>query len=761
MMSSIEIFLRGLKETSDYEGQIVHTETLPKKEPKYGSLDFPLGLPLQSFLNKRSMQLYIHQAEAINEIRRGNNIIITTPTASGKTLAYTLSIFEELWKNANSTALFLYPTKALSNDQLMILSQFESETSIETKASVYDGDTPSQARPNIRQKSRMILSNPYAIHQYLPWHSKWKKFFQGLKFIVIDEAHTYRGVFGANCAFLFRRLLRICDYYGSSPQFILSSATIANPEEQAFNLTGKKCVVISEDGSSRGRKFFVFWNPPYSDEAKCIRRSTHQETMFLLTESVKSSIQTLCFTISRQMAELIARWTREALSEDLASEFLADRISPYRAGYLPEERRDIEQRLKNKELLGVTSTTALEVGIDVGSLDAVIISGYPGTIISTWQQAGRSGRGMDDSLAILVPFSNPLDQYFMKHPEKFFGSSPEHAVIDLKNPYVVLGHLMCASAELPIAKLEDDKYFGLKFEESLDALQRHKLITQTPRGYVYSGKMRATEVVNINNISNKMVYVHYNGKLLETMDLPKAYREAYKGAVLLHQGETYVVENLDLEKMIASVRKEDVELHTNPLEETDIQILKITEEKEISLGFELKVADVEVTEFYHSYVIKRYDVIIGRRPIDLPPLKFQTVAVYFTLPEWIQQKVAESGYDFEGAIHACEHAMIAMAPMYALCDRWDIGGVSSPYHEDEKKAAIFIYDGYEFGIGIAEKIYKLLDTGFLQTTYEMISDCECEDGCPACIMSPKCGNNNEPLDKKGALLILEELLRLL
>ncbi|MCK5588262.1 MAG: DUF1998 domain-containing protein, partial [Candidatus Lokiarchaeota archaeon] len=356
-----------------------------------------------------------------------------------------------------------------------------------------------------------------------------------------------------------------------------------------------------------------------------------------------------------------------------------------------------------------------------------------------------------------------LDQYFMKHPDIFFRkTSVEHAVIDLKNPYIVLGHLMCASAELPI-KLEEEKYFGSKFEESLDALQRHHLVRQTPRGYVYSGKIRATEVVNLNNISNKIIYVKManNGKLLETMDLPKAYREAYKGAVLLHQGETYIVENLDLEKMIALVRKEEVDLYTNPLEITDIHVLKVTGEREISLDFKLKVAEVEVTEFYHSYVIKRYDVIIGRMTIDLPPLKFQTVAVYFTIPEWIEEKVHESGYDFNGAIHACEHAMIAMAPMFALCDRWDIGGVSSPYHEDEKKATIFIYDSYEFGIGIAEKIYELIESGFLQTTFELINDCECEDGCPACIMSPKCGNNNEPLDKKGALLILEELLRLI
>ena len=756
---SIETLFTELKNSPNYENQIVHIEKLPRQEPTYGLLDAPLSLQLQSFLNKREIQLYTHQTEAINEIRQSNDIIITTPTASGKTLAYTLPIFEELWKDNTATALFLYPTKALANDKLKIIVQLEKETDIETNANVYDGDTPTHARPKIRQKSRMILSNPYAIHQYLPWHSKWKRFFQGLKFIVIDEAHTYRGVFGSNCAILFRRLLRICDHYGASPQFILSSATIANPEEQAYNLTGKNCVVISEDGSSRGQKFFVFWNPPYSDEVKCVRRSTHQETVFLLTESVKSGIQTLCFTVSRQMAELIARWTREALSEEYPS--FVDRVSPYRAGYLPEERRDIEQRLKNKELLGVTSTTALEVGIDIGSLDAVIISGYPGTMISTWQQAGRSGRGMDDSLVMLVPFSNPLDQYFMKHPDIFFRkTSVEHAVIDLKNPYIVLGHLMCASAELPI-KLEEEKYFGSKFEESLDALQRHHLVRQTPRGYVYSGKIRATEVVNLNNISNKIIYVHHNGKLLETMDLPKAYREAYKGAVLLHQGETYIVENLDLEKMIALVRKEEVDLYTNPLEITDIHVLKVTGEREISLDFKLKVAEVEVTEFYHSYVIKRYDVIIGRMTIDLPPLKFQTVAVYFTIPEWIEEKVHESGYDFNGAIHACEHAMIAMAPMFALCDRWDIGGVSSPYHEDEKKATIFIYDSYEFGIGIAEKIYELIESGFLQTTFELINDCECEDGCPACIMSPKCGNNNEPLDKKGALLILEELLRLI
>ena len=442
----IDDFIKSIKRMSSYKKQIVHIEKIPAQEASIGELEKPLPQNIQACLLIRKIKFYSHQSEAINRARQGKNVIIATPTASGKTLAFNIPILEALTNDKKATALYLYPTKALTNDQLKVLRELEKDTCVKADANVYDGDTPQSQRAIIRENSRIILTNPYGLHQYLPWHYKWRIFFQNLKFIVIDEAHVYRGVFGSNVAMVLRRLLRICSFYHSNPQIILSSATIANPKEHACRLTGKDFEVVSEDGAPRGNKSFVFWNPPFIDATNAIRRSTHQETKDILTINILQNLQTLCFTTSRQMAELITRWTKEELTRRAKSPNI---VTAYRAGYLPQERRDIENRLKNKNLIGVVSTNALELGIDIGSLDSVIISGYPGTVISTWQQAGRAGRTNADSLVTLVAFQNPLDQYFMKHPDDFFGRSHEQAIIDLHNLYISLGHIMCAASELP------------------------------------------------------------------------------------------------------------------------------------------------------------------------------------------------------------------------------------------------------------------------------------------------------------------------
>jgi len=608
-------------------------------------------------------------------------------------------------------------------------------------------------RPRIRQESRIILSNPYGFHLYLPWHHKWKRFFQNLRFLIIDEAHMYQGVFGSNVAMLLRRLLRICERYGSTPQLILSSATIANPEEHSQKLTGKSFEIVTNDGSARGKKFFIFWNPPFIDAGKLTRRSTHQETKDLFVFNIANSLQTLCFTVSRQMAELITRWSREELEQK--SLRLTTAITAYRAGYLPKERRAIEDSLRSKSLLGVVSTNALELGIDIGSLDSVIISGYPGTVISTWQQAGRAGRTTAESLVTLVAFQNPLDQYFMKHPEDFFGRSPEHAIINLGNPYIVTGHLLCAAAELPLTQ-KDQYYFPELFEESLVALEQQTLVRQTPNGWVYSGRFRPVEIVNLNNISDKILTVMSEGAILETMDLTKAYSEAHDGAVLLHQGETYVIEELNLNTLTAQAKKQDVDYYTDPRKTVEFTIDNIFEEKHI--GVPVSLGELEVTEFYHSYVLKTYNEVIGRRPLNLPPLNFSTVGMWFTIPDEIGKTITEQGLDFAGGLHAVEHAMIAMSPLYAMCDRWDIGGVSTILHFDTGSPTISIYDGYEGGIGISEKLYELIESLF-STTLRLIKNCECEIGCPSCIYSPKCGNENEPLNKQAAIIILENILQ--
>ena len=748
----IENFVQKLKRMQSYKQQIAHIETIPTQEAIFAELEKPLPSCIQDYLSRKNIRLFCHQADAINEIRKGKNVVIATPTASGKTLAFNIPVFEAIYKNENATALFLYPTKALTNDQLKVLREMEHETGIEARSNVYDGDTPKHQRPSIRKNSKVILSNPYGLHQYLPWHYKWKSFFQNINFVIIDEAHVYRGVFGSNVAMLIRRLLRICDHYGSEPKIIISSATIANPEEQAIKLTGKKFEIITRDGAPKGKKLFLFWNPPFIDDTKTTRRSTHQETKDLFVINISERLQTLCFTSSRKMTELITRWTRDELRKK--SPKLASSITAYRAGYLPRERRDIENRLKTRKLIGVTSTNALELGIDIGTLDSVIISGYPGTVISTWQQAGRAGRGTSDSLVTLVAFQNPLDQYFMKHPEDFFGRPNEQAIIDLHNPYISAGHLMCAASELPIQD-EDQKYFSKLFSENLNALEQQNLVHKTPSGWVYSGTARPVEIVNLDSISDKTVRVLHNGELLETLALTKAYEETHEGAVLLHQGVTYLVEEFNLNNLIAKVRREDVNYYTESRKTVDVAIKKTHEEK--TDGFNIGLGEVIVTEHYHDYVMKTYDEVIGRAPLDLPPLTFSTIGMWFTIPNEIENEIQELGLDFQGGIHAVEHAMIAMAPFYAMCDRRDIGGLSTSMHPDTGSSTIFIYDGFEGGIGISENLYCVVKE-LWDKTLSLIDNCECKDGCPSCIYSPKCGNENDPLDKQAAIIILGKLL---
>ncbi len=750
----IDDYIKSIKHMSSYKKQIVHKEEIPAQDATFGKLEKPLPENIQTCLLKRNIKLYSHQSEAINYARQGKNVVISTPTASGKTLAFNIPVFEALTKDKKATALYLYPTKALTNDQLKVLKELEKDTCIKANSNVYDGDTPQHQRAGIREKSRIILTNPYGLHQYLPWHYKWRTFLQNLKFIIIDEAHVYRGVFGSNVAMVIRRLLRICNYYHSNPQIILSSATIANPIEHANKLTGKEFEIVSNDGSPRGKKSFLFWNPPFIDTTNTVRRSTHQETKDILTVNILKNLQTLCFTTSRQMAELITRWTKEELTKRSKPTNI---ITAYRAGYLPQERRDIENRLKNKKLIGVVSTNALELGIDIGSLDAVIISGYPGTVISTWQQAGRAGRSNADSIVTLVAFQNPLDQYFMKHPEDFFGRPHEQAIIDLHNQYISLGHIMCASSELPLTEAADKQFFPEILSESIQALERENLIRKTPRGWVYSGTARTTEVVNLESISHQTVTVICKGNLLETLTVNKAYEEVHAGAVLLHQGETYISEELDLNQLVAKVRQENVNYYTETLKDVDVAIKKTHEET--NNGVKVGLGELSITEHYHTFLTKTYDEVIKRTPLSLPPLYFSTVGLWFIIPEEIKEDIENKGHDFNGGLHAVEHAMIAISPIFAMCDRWDIGGLSTPLHPDTGEPTIFIYDGFEGGIGISETLYSKI-IPLWEKTLQLIDNCECKDGCPSCIYSPKCGNENSPLDKKAASIILKHLLKL-
>jgi DEAD/DEAH box helicase domain-containing protein len=717
---------------------------------RYGTLLTPLPDVLTAYLDQNNIRLYTHQCDVINHIRSGKNAIITTPTASGKTLAFNLPVFERIHTDPDARALYLYPTKALSNDQFATLSQVAQFTGIPAKPAIYDGDTHQSKRAAIREHSRIIVSNPHELHQVLSWHAKWSPFFSNLRFVVIDEAHRYRGVFGSNIALLIRRLIRLAQHYGADPQFILSTATLANPKEFATRLTGKPFEIVSDDGSPHGRKHFVLYNPFYD---RIGERSTHQETKDLLVSCVKGDLQTLCFTGSRKMTELVTVWAREDARR--TSTRLAESISAYRAGYLPEERRGIERQLKDGLLKGIVSTNALELGIDIGSLDAVIISGYPGTMMSIWQQAGRAGRKGGDSLAVLVAQANPLDQYFMHHPDQFFSRSDEHAIVDTENPYIVSGQLLCAAAELPIREEADSEFFGDSISLLLADLASSNLVRNTSRGWVYTGRGRAADAVRLDGISAESYRIMCHGRLLETMDRGQAYREAYKGAIMLHQGETYLVNEMDLETHTIRVTETDVDYYTQPLKDVNLSVIGTFETQDIN-GVKCAFGDVEVTEQYTGYKLKRGDTMIGVESFSLPPLTFRTKAFWFVVPDPVEQAVISAGLDVAGGLHGAEHALIALMPLHVMCDRWDIGGLSSPVFGEDGEPMIFVYDAYEGGIGLAEKAYEHLGALFTNA-YELVRDCLCEKGCPSCIYSPKCGNDNAPLDKDATVQILKLL----
>ena len=746
----IESALEALRQSPRFRDRIAHIEVLPAREPEYGELGKPLPAALSRYLDARGIRLYSHQCGAVEALRAGRNVILCTPTASGKTLGFDLPVFETLARDRLATALFVYPTKALSNDQLKVFREMERVTGIRADAAVYDGDTPVSRRGRIREISRIILTNPHELHHVLPWHSKWERFFRNLRYVVFDEAHRYRGVFGSNVAFVIRRLRRIARFYGASPSFVLSTATLANPQEFGEKLAGLPFDVISGDGSPRGGKTFLFYNP-FFDGAGAL--SPHQETRDLFLYFVKRGLQTLCFTASRRMAELIALWSKEATK---AGSALSGQIAAYRAGYLPQERRGIEDALKRGLLTGVTSTNALEVGIDIGSLDCVIISGYPGTVLATWQQAGRSGRRNREALAVLVAFQDPLDQYLMKHPGSFFGKPHEQAIIDLANPYILSGQLLCAVAELPFDAGREDTLPGEASAGLLPELAAEGLVKETPHGWVYTGRGRPVEAVGLDHIARDAYRITCEGALLETMDVSQACREAHLGAVLLHQGESYVVRRFDAENRLVEVERRDVDYYTRAIKAVDLEILGTKDMRRMGRMI-FCLGELEVTETTLGYKVIRDDQVAAREDLELPPLRFPTTGLWFTIPDELRRAIHDRGLSFGGALHALEHAMIAILPFEILCDRWDIGGLSTPGHPGTGEPTIFLYDGYEGGIGLTEKAQGLMDR-VARLTLELIRDCPCETGCPACILSPKCGNDNRPMDKQGALLLLEGML---
>jgi DEAD/DEAH box helicase domain-containing protein len=755
----VDAFLRHLTTLDDYKQQIVHIQYLPPSDASFGKLEKPLHPVLQSCLESICISaLFTHQTRAINAARNGKSVMVATASASGKTMCYNLPVLEAILDDRGSRALYLFPTKALAQDQLRNLRHLACNDILNlNESATYDGDTPQEERSDIKRSARVIFTNPDMLHLgILPNHKSWSRLFRNLKYVVVDEAHIYRGVFGSHVAQVLRRLRRICEYHGSHPQFICCSATIANPGEHAEKLVGLPFEVVTEDGAPHGGKAFVFWNPPIIDETKAGRRSSNSEATLIFSELVRNNIRSLIFARTRKLTELIYMYSRDQLGYPLG-----DKIKPYRAGYLPADRRKVEHELFDGTLLGVVATTALELGIDIGDLDSTVLVGYPGSISSTWQQAGRSGRNSNRSLSFLVGLNNPLDQYFMNNPDIFFGTSFESALINLENFNILKPHLLCAAWELPLIDA-DGGFFGDAFSEAVAELESEgKLRRVGNRWYLSPSIAHPANSINIRSSSEthySVIDASSGYELLETVESSTAFFQLHPGAIYLHQGESYLVKELDIERHIAVVTPSHEPYYTQVKDLTDISILKTEREKRIS-GISVFLGKVDVTTTVVGFKRKTQftEEVIGEEALDLPTQRFITQALWFDLPEKAVAQIAETGLDFAGGLHAAEHAAIALLPLFALCDRNDIGGVSTSFHPDTGKAQIFIYDAYPGGVGIVEKGFEVVNELWAATS-RAIEACPCQDGCPSCVQSPKCGNNNEPLDKKAGVILLRGLL---
>lgn len=754
-------FLNHIREQKGYNGQIAYVRTIPETKARHAETEKPLSEVVRDKLeNAALLPLYSHQAQAVNHAMCGKNVMVATSSASGKTLCYNIPVMEEMAASKVATALYLYPAKALAQDQLRGINRlFAPEVLEKYEIGIYDGDTPYAERGQVRKQARLILSNPDMLHYgILPNHKVWSRFLRNLKYVVVDEAHVYKGVFGSNVANVLRRLRRVCGLYGANPQFICSSATISESARLAENLTGLPFELVDDDGSPHGEKEFVFWNPPIIDDKMGTRRSANTEASSLLTELISEGIRTLVFAKSRKLTELIYTYSRDALKKISAP--LASKIMPYRAGYLPKDRRKIEKDLFEGKLLGAVATNALELGIDIGGLDATILTGYPGSIASTYQQAGRSGRRGHSSLSFLIGLDNPLDQFLMRNPSFLFEKNAEEAIIDAENEYILYSHLVTAAWEHPLTEY-DSKFFGGDFALKLEELERRGFIRKKGlRWYLTPDITDPSREINIRSASGQPYRLidEATEEVIETVEEDTAFFMVHPGAVYLHQGETYLVTKLDIEAHVAYLSKEKLDYYTQVNDLTDIKVKKVLKHKKAG-SVSIFLGEVDVTIYVPSYKKKSQttESIISHEPLDLPPMSFHTIAVWFDAPPKALCELADKSLDVQGGLHALEHALIGILPVFASCDRNDIGGVSTTMHPDTGGAAVFIYDAHPGGVGIAKKGYEIIGK-LWSATLDVIKACPCAEGCPSCIHSPKCGNNNEPLDKKAALVLLERTL---
>ncbi|MDO5099075.1 MAG: DEAD/DEAH box helicase [Corynebacterium sp.] len=711
---------------------------------------------------------YTHQAAAANSAYQGNHTVIATGTSSGKSLSYQLPILSTLAAHPAACALYITPTKALGSDQLAnttaLIRGINDLSSVHPAP--YDGDTPIEARTAIRDTSRFIFTNPDMVHSgILSNHHKWGRLLRNLRFIVIDECHSYRGVFGAHVSLVLRRLLRIARAYGSTPTVILASATTATPADHAGRLIGAPVTAITTDTAPMGARTIALWEPSFIDGAagECgapVRRSAPTEAAGMMATLVAEGARTLTFVRSRTQAELVALKTQEELNSHGRFD-LSSRIASYRAGYLAEDRRTLEQQLDDGTLLGVATTNALELGIDVGGLDAVITAGFPGTIASFWQQAGRAGRRGQGSIIVLIARDDPLDTYLVHHPEALLDHPVESAVFNPANPYILAGHLYCAALEAP---LTDAEISELQAQEVAASLAKQGILRRRANGWFASlppGEMDPHALVALRGSGSQVTIVDAeDGRVLGTIDQAQACSQVHPGAVYLHQGESFVVDSLDLDTMIALVHPEIPDYYTHARSTTDIRIVREPERVySPAAGLWVSNLDVEVTNHVIGYMMKSFNGdVIATVPLDLPAHTLLTKAVAYTVDPAVVDALGIS--DIPGALHAAEHAAIGLLPLFATCDRWDIGGVSTPLHADTGLPTVFVYDGHPGGAGFADCGFARF-AEWIAATYEAVRSCACDTGCPSCVQSPKCGNGNSPLDKAGAIKLLGALCTML
>lgn len=763
-----EAMLDVIRASGQRDGRLTHIESLPARAgrtapwPSWSDPEL-----VARWVERAVVEPWVHQARAAELARAGEHVVVATGTASGKSLCYQLPALTAVRADLapglgarRPTVLYLAPTKALAADQFAGLQSLRLP---DMRIATYDGDTPIDERRWVREHASYILTNPDLLHySLLPGHQRWARFLRGLNFVVVDECHHYRGVFGSQVAAVLRRLRRVAAHYGAEPTFVLASATVSEPAEHAERLTGLSVTAVTDDGSPRGRTQIALWEPPLlpggGENNAPTRRGAAAEVADLLSDLAAAGVRTLAFVRSRRGAEQVASTTQRQLAD--VDPALARRVAAYRGGYLPEERRALEAALRSGELLGLAATNALELGVDIAGLDAVLLAGWPGRRSSLWQQVGRAGRAGQDAVAVLVAADDPLDTYLVHHPAAVFGAEVEATVLDPDNAYVLAPHLAAAAAELPLVP-GDLLMFGPTSRNLVDVLVARGVLRRRPSGWYWARTDRAADHVDLRGTAGGTFRVveQETGRVLGTVDSASADRTLHEGAVYVHQGESHVVQRLQVVEQVALVERAAPPWSTAARSVSEVRLLKTASQSEwgpVTAYFGTVRVTSQVVSYLRRHLITGQ--VLGEQPLDLPVHELSTRAVWWTMEPAALERAGVVSAQLPGALHAAEHAAIGLLPLVVTCDRWDVGGLSTALHPDTGLPTIVVHDGQPGGAGFAERGHAVLPA-WLRATYDAVTACRCTSGCPSCVQSPKCGNGNEPLDKASAERVLAMVLK--